>query len=115
MIHTKKHRYIMQNHLGRQLLESEDVHHINGNKQDNRIENLRVVSVGLNNHNRRAPEGRFLGVTWWDRSQKWLARITKNGEMHYLGYFDDPVEAAKVRDLKAVELYGEEARLNFPL
>jgi len=37
------HRIIMENHLGRILNANEVVHHINGNKKDNRIENLEVM------------------------------------------------------------------------
>ena len=45
-VRVKKHRWIAEKTLGRPLLRSEDVHHINGDKQDNSMANLKLMSHG---------------------------------------------------------------------
>lgn len=42
--HLDEHRHLMQEKLGRKLERFELVHHINGNKRDNRLENLELVT-----------------------------------------------------------------------
>ena len=59
--HNYEHRIIMEKHLKRNLLPTETVHHIDGNKKNNAIENLVVLSVS--DHAIQA---------WKDRKEKWL-------------------------------------------
>ncbi|HEX9504160.1 MAG TPA: HNH endonuclease [Patescibacteria group bacterium] len=47
----REHRYVMEQHLGRFLKRSEHIHHINGNKQDNRIENLELFKNAMDHAN----------------------------------------------------------------
>jgi hypothetical protein len=90
------------------------VDHIDRNPLNNRRCNLRVCTQDQNLVN-RGPKGgssRFVGVSRCGK--KWRAGIFRYGVYHYLGLFDDEVEAAKARDRKAVELHGQYAYLNFP-
>ena len=77
------------------------IDHINGVRDDNRICNLRVVSIAENNRNMRAGNRNttgILGVSWERDRSKWLSYIGVNKKRHMkLGRFDDFFEACCVR------------------
>lgn len=62
--HYNEHRYIMEQHLGRKLKRNEYVHHINGNKRDNRLENLQIMSPAEHNdlHKTKLPKTKICKV-----------------------------------------------------
>lgn len=46
--HIYEHRHLMEKKLKRKLLQAEIVHHINGIKDDNRLENLMITTSSMN-------------------------------------------------------------------
>jgi hypothetical protein len=64
--------------------------HINGNKTDNRLGNLRLADCVINGHNRKA-----LGITKPKQTKKWAASIMVNYKRKHIGYFDTPELAHK--------------------
>lgn len=98
--------------------EEFQVDHINNNSLDNRQKNLRKATVSQNQANRQGPtkanKSRYLGVYWHKNAERWVAQVQYKKTKYYLGLFDDPEEAALIRDAKALELFGEFVTLNFP-
>ena len=60
----------------------------------------------------RPKTSKYVGVSL--RGSHWAANIARNRTTYYLGAFDTEELAAEAYDDKAKELYGENARLNFP-
>lgn len=93
------------------------IDHINGDKADNRIENLREADASENNYNtglRAHNKSGYKGVIWHHARSNWRAEIRANGHRRNLGYFDTPEAAARAYDEAAREMHGAFARLNFP-
>jgi len=75
----------------------DEIDHLNGVRNDNRIVNLRCADRTINAQNRRkattGSRSQKLGVSWNGRRNQWLVRIHANDETLHLGYFDDKDEA----------------------
>lgn len=89
--------------------------HINGNKLDNRRENIRVANHQLNAANSKVRidnSSGMRGVYWCEPRKKWVANIMFNGKTKYIGGFLKIKDAAKAYDEYAKILFGEFARTN---
>lgn len=54
----------------------------------------------------------YVGVGWCKATQCWISKITHMGVRYYLGEFDNEENAAIAYNKKAIELFGENAKLN---
>jgi hypothetical protein len=93
--------------------DSMQIDHINRNRSDNRISNLRLVSQSENIHNssiRKTNTSGFVGVGKNCHSKKWRSRITHNGKDIHLGYFFTKEEAMLARKnyMKTNSIYNHE-------
>lgn len=94
--------------------KSMDTDHCDRDGLNNQKSNLRICNRQQNQRNQRQ-KGEFIGVSWYKYGQKWRAWITIDNKQKHLGYFEDPIVAAKARDVAAKEYFGEFANLNFTI
>lgn len=93
----KAHRIAWLMHYGEW---PEYIDHIDGDGTNNRISNLRSVSMSENMKNKPLQENNtsgVSGVTYIKSRKKWLARISNNGERVVIGVFDEFNDAAQAR------------------
>jgi len=95
-------RLIWMMHFG-DIPKGKQIDHIDRNRLNNRIENLRLVTPSQNSQNRtyRANKTGVVGVSWYSPERRWNAQIGINGRLIYLGRFKTFVEAVDAR--KAAE------------
>lgn len=85
-------------------IEPDDIDHINGDRTDNRLENLRNVSRLVNTRNQKLPSNNthgHLGV--YSVGSKWRAQIRVRGALKDLGrfaHFNDAVAARKAAEMR---------------
>lgn len=106
------HRLIWVWHYG-SLDQDLFIDHINGDKLDNRVENLRTCSHAENGRNRPGKQSSntsgYSGVCWDKKSLKWRAQIQdpQTGGKRHLGLFTDLHKAALTAAKARVELFGD--------
>ncbi len=86
------------------------IDHINGDRGDNRVENLRWATINENNFNKSIYKNNtsgYKGISWDKYNNKWRAHIRHNDKSYTIGRFTDINEAIKARQLKANELFGD--------
>jgi DUF4097 and DUF4098 domain-containing protein YvlB len=92
-----------------------EVDHINGNRLDNRRQNLRICTHKDNQRNmskKRGASSIYKGVHWNSRDKRWIVKIKTNEKQVCVGRYKLEVEAAIAYNNAAKKIYGEFARLN---
>lgn len=82
------------------------IDHINGDRTDNRISNLREVTKEMNGKNtkiRKNNTSGCSGVSWVEGSRKWWVRASVKGERKNFGLYEDLETAIHIR--KKIEKY----------
>jgi hypothetical protein len=101
------HRMIFLYHHG---YLPEQVDHIDGNKGNNKIENLRAANNALNMHNtvkRKDNTSGIKGVWYCKRSQRWIAEFVFNKKKTHVGSFLSKEEAAQAIKITREQIVKE--------
>ena len=101
------HRLVFLYHHG---YLPKEIDHINGDKGDNRIENLRPVTRAQNAWNTKGWSGNK-NVDWIPSRKRWRVMIMKEGKHHFGGYFKNEQDAIDKASKMRYELHGEYARV----
>lgn len=100
------HRIIWEMHHGVKILPNLEIDHINHIRDDNRIENLRVVTKQGNRRNQslsRKNTSGVIGIYFMNHRQKWGAQIKVDGKVIWLGSYiekQDAISARKSAEIK---------------
>lgn len=85
------------------------VDHINHVRTDSRMENLRLLTISENNHNQKKQSGtysQYLGISWCEQRQKWIASVTYYARKIFFGYF--------ATEEDAYQAYCDEVKKYYP-
>ena len=107
----KAHRLVWKYHYGKDPKEFID--HIDGNRTNNNMENLRESTRQQNGYNRGPPKNNELGIKGVRKHRnKYAARIIINGKNKHLGTFNTIEEARLAREEAEIKFFKEFSVLN---
>jgi hypothetical protein len=112
---NKKWKTISMHRIILNAKDGEIVDHKNGDRLDNRKENLRIASPSQNCWNSKlfvSNTSGYKGVTRGKKTGHWTASIHLKNKRINLGTFDNKHDAARMYNFWAKDLFGEFARLN---
>lgn len=89
-----------------------EIDHINGNKSDNRIANLRIATRSQQTANARKRRSGLKGVFRFKGGPKWSAQIRHKGVKYHLGVFADEASAHAAYREASRQLQGEFSRFD---
>lgn len=88
-------KFIRMHHLIIGRKKGYDVDHINNNKSDNRIQNLRFLNRSKNNFNRKNNFDK--SIYYNNKSKKWRLQLSINGKLNHIGCYKNKKDAIKKR------------------
>jgi hypothetical protein len=81
------------------------IDHINRNRADDRLENLRWATASENCRNREGFDEDMIGIRWYPKNQTYMVRIMRNGREEYVGCRKDLVDAKQLRSDALANVY----------
>lgn len=107
------HRIVWEMHHG-PIPEGMQIDHVNRDRSDNRLQNIRLATISQNHANKTAQRNNasgHKGVYWCNTRSRWIAKLVSDGRHIYIGSFKDLDKAAGAYAIASAAINKEFAPL----